>query len=101
MSKTGNDHFNKFNVKSEKDLVSSETRVMKLDASAKPVIEQFQFGKLQRAGEGDYTATKSKFGPLAGTDEDRPVRAQKDSRFSMNPLLREPLAIEEEERRAI
>src|SRR5262245_28766687 len=102
MSKMNKDSFKKVNIKSESDLMpSSERRVVKLDQTAQPVVQQYSFGRLHRAGEGNYAATKSKFGSLSSTDLDRPKKAQKDRRFSINPLLREPLSIEDEERRVI
>jgi flagellar assembly protein FliH len=97
----GKDHFQKLNIKREAELGPRETRVVKLDAVTAPVVEQFNFGKLHRAGEGSYSATKAKYGAIAATDPERAVRGQKDRRFSLNPLLKEPLSIEEEERRVI
>jgi flagellar assembly protein FliH len=101
MTKFGKDHFQKLKVKTESELTHNELRVMKLDTGAEAVVQQFHFGRLQRAGEGSYAATKAKYGAIAATDTERTQRAQKDRRFSLNPLLREPLSIEEEERRVI
>jgi flagellar biosynthesis/type III secretory pathway protein FliH len=78
-----------------------DVRVVKLDVSVEPVVEQYQFGKIRRAGERDYASVKAKYGPIAATDQDRPERSQRDRKFSINPLLRDPLAVEDEERRAI
>lgn len=102
MNKYEKDDFKKLNVKSESEMApNNEIRVVKLDTSAAPVVQQFNFGRLQREGEGSYEATKAKFGALSATDADRAHRGQRDRRFALNPLLREPLSIEEEERRVI
>jgi flagellar assembly protein FliH len=73
---------------------------VKLDTAAEPVVNQFNFGKISRGASG-YEATKARYGSLAATDEHVVDRAQKDRRFSINPLLRNPLSIEDEERRVI
>ncbi|MGZ3707783.1 MAG: FliH/SctL family protein [Bdellovibrionota bacterium] len=80
---------------------STDVRVVKIDTSREPDVRTFDFPKIQKAGDGDYGATKAKFGPLAATDAERVARAQKDRRFSLNPLLRDPLSVEQEERRVI
>lgn len=100
MNKYGNGHFQKMDIKTEGS-GPPERRVVKLDTVAEPVVQQFEFGRLHRKGEGSYAATKQKFGALAATDLERTQRGQKDRRFSLNPLLRDPLSIEEEERRVI
>jgi flagellar assembly protein FliH len=78
---------------------SSEVRVVKLDTGAGPQVRNFNFTKLDV--KETYQAVKSKYGALAATDKDRHAKSSRDSRFSVNPLLREPLAIEDEERRVI
>jgi flagellar assembly protein FliH len=93
--------FNKISIKNESDVTETSVRVMKIDTASAPVVQQFNFGRLQRAGAGSYAATKEKYGALAATDAERTERGQKDRRFSLNPLLKEPLSIEEEERRVI
>jgi flagellar assembly protein FliH len=79
----------------------AEARVVKLDKPVERIVTQFQFGKISKRGEGDYAAIKARYGALAATDAERAARAQKDRRFSLNPLLRDPLSVEEEERRVI
>ncbi len=78
-----------------------DARVMKVEQDVKTVVQQFQFGKIDRPGDGDYNAAKARFGALAATDSDRKARTRKDERFVMNPMLRERLSIEVEEKRAI
>jgi len=80
---------------------ADEVRVMKLETPTEPVVNQFNFGKITRPGAGSYEATKARYGSLAATDEGGAERAQKDKRFSTSPLLRDPLSIEEEEKRVI
>jgi flagellar assembly protein FliH len=102
MNKIGKDQFDKLKVTSESELTKGgEIRVVKLDTGSAPVVQQFNFGRLHRAGEGDYQATRAKFGSLSSTDTDRAPKGQRDKRFSINPLLRDTLSIEEEERRVI
>ena len=91
---------NEYEIKKEYE-THPDVRVMKLSTPSAPVIEEFQFAKIQKAGEGTYQATKAKFGALAATDVDKSKKERKDGRFSLNPLVRDPLAIEEEERRVI
>ena len=74
---------------------------MKLDTGDKPTVSEFQFTKLIEKGQGEYTKTTTTYGVMAATDADRVSKTRKDSRFSLNPALRAPLAIEQEERRVI
>ena len=76
-------------------------RVMKLDTGSGPQVKSFSLPELEVRGKGDYGSIKSKYGALAATDPDRHSKNMRDSRFSVNPLLRDPLAIEDEERRVI
>ena len=53
MNKYGKNDFSRLKVKSESEVAQgTEIRVVKLDTSAAPVVQQFNFGKLARAGEG-------------------------------------------------
>src|SRR4051812_19908756 len=79
----------------------TEVRIVKIDTQAAPVISEFAFRALKAPGQGSYEKNKAKFGPIAATDPERAGRPQKDRRFSLNPLVREPLSVEEEERRVI
>lgn len=77
-------------------------RVVKGEAQApSSTPKDYTFPRIRKEGEGSYATTKAKYGPLAAGDPDRHVRSQKDARFSLNPLVREPLSIEEEERRMV
>lgn len=78
-----------------------EQRVMKGEAPFETRITEFEFPKLHATGPQGYSAVKAKYGPLAATDPDRHARTRKDSRFLLNPLLRDPLSVEEEEKRVI
>lgn len=90
----------KFEVREEGAPPENDIRVLKLDGGGMQV-ESFSAPALKEKGRGDYTAVKKKFGPIASTDPDRHSRSRRDSRFSMNELLRGPLAVEEEERKNI
>lgn len=78
-----------------------EIHVTRLDGVGEMVVQEFDAHALHQKSEREYTAVKKKFGPLAATDHERVNRNQKDSRFAMSPLLRDPLSINEEERRVI
>lgn len=80
---------------------SKKINISDMQGDSRPVVKQFQFQELHRAGEGNYESVKSKYGPLAVTDTERTERLQKDRRFALNPLLRGPLSVEEEEQRVI
>ncbi len=80
---------------------SSDVRVLKLDSGGPPSVQEFNFEAIQTENHGDYAATKRRFGPLAATDPDRSARKSGDARFQINPILRGPLTIEEEEKRVI
>lgn len=101
MNKSDKDHFQKLKIRTEAEAGLPQSRVMKVDTGGVPVVQQFSFGRLERAGEGNYEATKAKYGAISATDSERMHRGQRDRRFSLNPLVKEPLSIEEEERRVI
>jgi hypothetical protein len=81
-----------------------EVRVVKLDNSDKPTVRDFSANTIVRAGVGDYSVTKAKYGALF-KDGSEPsattAPGKKAQHFTISPLLREPLAIEAEERRII
>src|SRR6267154_1035352 len=81
--------------------IPGDTRVVKLEEHVSQKVESFEPGTLIEQGRGEYATTRSKYGALAITDKDRSYRSQKDMRFSLSSLLRKPLSVEEEERRAI
>jgi flagellar assembly protein FliH len=91
----------KFNIDKEGSTGADDLRVVKLEEHASQKVADFQPGALVEEGRGQYSQTRSKFGSLAMTDQDRSYRSQKDTRFSLSSLLRKPLSVEEEERRAI
>lgn len=78
-----------------------KSRIMKLDVGSGVQVTPFQFDKISQRSEGDYGAVKKKYGSLAATDQDRAAKTKKDARFALNPVLRDRLSVEEEERRAI
>jgi flagellar assembly protein FliH len=90
----------KFQVDKESESLG-DMRVVKLEEGVGHKISSFEPGGLTEQGRGDYATTRAKYGKLATTDKDRTYRSQKDTRFSLSELLRKPLSVEEEERRAI
>ncbi len=79
----------------------NEHKISSFDRAIRPEVKDYVFEPIRAKDTDHYSEIKSKFGPLAATDDERSVRTQKDSRFSINPLLRNQLSIEEEERRVI
>jgi flagellar assembly protein FliH len=79
----------------------SEVEIIKVVGDFETVIDEFGAPALKKIGERDYQQVRAKFGPLAASDPERHSKSQRDARFEMNPLLREPLAIEQEERHFI
>lgn len=96
-------HFKGFDIRKDpapSPTKSESARIVKGEAQAQPVVQQYDFGSI-KAGKQTYSAVKEKYGALAATDVERASRAQKDRRFSLNHLVRGPLSVDEEERRAI
>ncbi|MGE0616305.1 MAG: FliH/SctL family protein [Bacteriovoracia bacterium] len=79
---------------------SEAVRVMKPMAQATEP-QPYRMEKLDKRSGQTYSQIKAKYGPLAATDVERKAKTQKDSRFTLNPLLRGPLSVEEEEKRVI
>ena len=94
-------HFkpNDFGIKNE-GKVTEKAKIVKINGATEPSIQGFEYKALSQ-GVGKYSEIKAKYGSLAATDAERVARATKDARFSLSPLLRDPLAVEEEERRVI
>ncbi len=80
---------------------NSDYKVVNFENIQKPVIKEFELNAFNKSNEKEYKTVKEKYGPLASTDHERRNRPQKDRRFSLNPLLRDPLSIEAEEMRAM
>ena len=78
----------------------SDTRVLKVESGDKPRVQEFELTDLNQT-QRPYAEVKAKYGALAITDTERDNRPERDRRFSINSLLRDPLSIEEEERRII
>jgi len=91
--------FNNHDIRGETG--TTDVRVVKLDQDSTPVVRSFEFERLSSPGQGGYEAVKSRYGALAATDNERGSRTQKDRRFSLSELIREPLSVEQEERRVI
>lgn len=72
-----------------------------LDDSVDKTVKSFELPQLREPGARDYSTIKQKYGALAVTDVERQARGQKDRRFSLSPIVRKTLSVEEEENRAI
>jgi flagellar biosynthesis/type III secretory pathway protein FliH len=88
-----------FSVKAE-PVKTERITISELDSDVDLHVDQFTVSSFKKAGN-NYPQVKEKFGPLAVTDPGRADRSQKDRRFSLNPLLRDPLSVEQEEQRSI
>ncbi len=95
------EHFkkNRFTVV-EEDKTGKDVRVMKPDTLADPSVKSYEYPKFS-TGAGDYKKVKNLYGSFAATDSERDHKAQKDKRFNLSPLLKGPLSVEEEEKRAL
>src|SRR4051794_20746594 len=82
----------KFNVDKEGPVPGDDLRVVKLEEHVMQGVSDFEPGALVEEGRGQHGKGRPK--PGGG-------RSQKDTRFSLSSLLRKPLSVEEEERRAI
>lgn len=76
------------------------SKAVTVDRQTAPVIKEFKFNSLKHS-QGNYAAVKAKFGPLGSTDAERLARSTKDRRFTLNPLLKGSLSVEEEEKRVL
>lgn len=85
----------------QKDPKIKDLKVSSLQENSEPQVQEFSFRSLKESSAQEYDSVKARFGALAATDAERASRVQKDRRFSLNPLLREPLSVEQEETRAI
>ncbi|MFN7685942.1 MAG: FliH/SctL family protein [Oligoflexia bacterium] len=63
-------------------------------------ISTYQPQRIIKPGTGDYRFTRQKFGPIAISDTPDLHGSQKDGRFVLSHLSREPLSIHAEEKRA-
>jgi len=88
-------------IKTETDGKGQEVRVVKVEKKSESLVESYKMESIGRAGKSDYSVVKAKYGALASTDSERAARALKDRRFSLNTLLRDPLAVEKEEKRVL
>jgi len=91
---------NNYKITAEPDRVG-EVRVKNVDQDQNPEVKDFDFQVFKKSEHSDYKTVKSKYGPLAITDVERTARSQKDRRFSLNPLLKEPLSVDQEEQRIL
>ncbi|OFZ78285.1 MAG: hypothetical protein A2583_02405 [Bdellovibrionales bacterium RIFOXYD1_FULL_53_11] len=94
------DKFERPDIKSETG-EGIDRRVVKLDFGSAMQICDYKMHKLQQAGEHDYKSIKARFGPLAATDPDKHARTAGDSKFKINPLMKNALSIEDEEKRVV
>lgn len=78
-----------------------ELKVKDVDVAQSGGVQAYTPTYLKKAGEGSYEFTKQKYGVRAATDDDSKARTRKDSRFALSELLRDPLSVEQEERRVI
>lgn len=72
-----------------------------VEGSTDDSVTVFIPSELKRQGVADYSKTKEKYGALAVTDAERQARNQRDRRFSLSPIVRRTLSVEEEENRVI
>ena len=95
-----------FNVKSEKtdfpEFKSKlDVKILKIDSQAQPKITQFTMSEFHAPHADLPDSIRARNSALDNGEIHEDLRPQKDRRFTLNPLLRDPLSIEQEERRLI
>ncbi len=76
--------------------------VYKVDGATKASnVREHVMKPIKKKGDGDYSFTKKNYGPLAVTDPDRKRTNTRDTQFKLSSILRDPLSIDKEEKRAI
>lgn len=74
---------------------------VQFESKVERVVREYEPRRIIKPGTGDYRFTRQNFGSMAATDAPKSNVAQKDSRFVLSRLMREPLGVDQEERRAI
>lgn len=98
----GRFRFTQADIKSEASLNGGATLdAVQVEPKYERVIKDYEPRRIIKPGTGDYQFTRENFGPRAATDAPRNHQSRKDARFILSDLVREPLAIDVEERRAI
>jgi flagellar assembly protein FliH len=105
-----------FKINTEKGAASTQIQISEHGDRPKPVVKSFELNELKKPGQQGYEGTKAKYGSLAATDAkskgseasqssqraaQKTAQTVKDQRFSLNPMLKHALSIDEEEQRAI
>ena len=81
---------------------SNEVKIIKLDQGQKlQEVLKLQMNPIQKIQQKSYQEFKAKVNSSSLENPSVAHKHQRDRRFSINPLLRDPLSIEEEERKAI
>lgn len=78
-----------------------ELRIFKLENEGSGGVSKYEFSQLKRPGQGDYDHIKSKMGSLAITDDEFKNKKRTDRNFSLHAVVKDKLAIGEEESRAV
>lgn len=79
----------------------TERRVMKVEMPVGFDVQDYGYQKIVRKEDGDYSRTKKVYGIKASTEKEQSKKKKRDDRFKINPLLKAPLGVEDEERRVI
>jgi len=79
-----------------------DSRIVKMDKAQKSEVTSFEFGNLNRQEKKSYSSIKASFSGVGGlTEGEKQAHQLRDSRFSLNPMARTHLSIEEEEKKII
>lgn len=78
-----------------------EVEVKQLEPDRRLDLQEYEFGRIADPGGEGYDAKKRKYGALSTSDPDYQAADRKGARFQINPLLKDPLSIADEERRMI
>jgi flagellar assembly protein FliH len=96
-----NDRFRGYEIKSPSADARTTVQNVESEGSNGFEVRAYELPDFRRIRNAGYQETRAKYGPLAVTDPDHHPRTQRDARFRLNSLQREPLAVDQEERRVI
>lgn len=100
LTKKQANEFTRFVVKEEPKSIG-ERKVTEIPVPKNLSVSEFDLKRVGKAPGSGYSENREKFGPLAATDSGRKVKGQKETGFKLNPLLKGPLGIDDEEKRFI
>jgi flagellar assembly protein FliH len=93
----------KFSIQEESriDRVKGDRNIINFDQVSRTEIREFVFAPIQGSTQNSYAEIKKQLESSPSGEPNGPARARSDRQFSVNPLLKKSLSIQEEENRLI